>query len=255
MADKRYDEFTAASPDPLKIFLQADPVTGELTKIFVGALMGGGGGNIVDTLQDTLDAGFTSTGLPINIVNSSINAYNTAVSSIAGLDGTNGNLLIKSGNSAQGFLYARNLSGNDSTLEFPSYLGGGVKTICVSVNGIFADAAGNIAATPNLQAVTDVGTATTNSISSSGFITASSPAFSNEKAQLAVISGVTGVLALANIGSHTGNIKATDLTTNRDMQLPDASGTFALLSSASGTFTTVDGKTITVTNGIITAIV
>ena len=42
---------------------------------------------------------------------------------------------------------------------------------------------------------------------------------------------------------------------DRIIKLPDASGTIALRSSASGTFTSVDGKTITVVNGIITLIV
>jgi hypothetical protein len=42
---------------------------------------------------------------------------------------------------------------------------------------------------------------------------------------------------------------------SRIIKLPDASGTIALRSAASGTFTSVDGKTITVVNGIITSIV
>jgi hypothetical protein len=45
-----------------------------------------------------------------------------------------------------------------------------------------------------------------------------------------------------------------DLSDNRIMTFPDASGTVALESGASGTFTTVDNKTVTVVNGIITEI-
>jgi len=44
-------------------------------------------------------------------------------------------------------------------------------------------------------------------------------------------------------------------TAARNWILPDASGTIALKTSASGSFTSADGKTITVVNGIITSIV
>jgi len=45
------------------------------------------------------------------------------------------------------------------------------------------------------------------------------------------------------------------LSTVRLIDFPNASGTVALQSAASGTFTSQDGKTITVTNGVITSIV
>lgn len=44
-------------------------------------------------------------------------------------------------------------------------------------------------------------------------------------------------------------------TVARNWILPDANGTIALKTSASGSFTSNDGKTITVVNGIITSIV
>jgi len=44
------------------------------------------------------------------------------------------------------------------------------------------------------------------------------------------------------------------LSTNRTYIFPDADGTIALESGVSGSFTSADGKTITVVNGIITAI-
>jgi hypothetical protein len=45
------------------------------------------------------------------------------------------------------------------------------------------------------------------------------------------------------------------LTTDRVYDLPDASGTLALQTAASGSFVSQDGKTVTVVNGIITSIV
>jgi hypothetical protein len=44
-------------------------------------------------------------------------------------------------------------------------------------------------------------------------------------------------------------------TASQVWMLPDASGTIALKTSATGSFTSNDGKTITVLNGIITSIV
>jgi len=55
-----------------------------------------------------------------------------------------------------------------------------------------------------------------------------------------------GIFAIFDAGSIT--------TSDKTLTLPDATGTFALQSSASGSFTTVDGKTVTVVNGIITSI-
>jgi len=48
---------------------------------------------------------------------------------------------------------------------------------------------------------------------------------------------------------------ATSATAHRTYTLPNANGTIALQSGASGTFTSNNGKTITVLNGIITSIV
>lgn len=59
-----------------------------------------------------------------------------------------------------------------------------------------------------------------------------------------------------NLGLKTTNLfQAVTPTQNRNIYFPDANGTIALQSTASGTFTSVDGKTITVVNGIITSIV
>jgi hypothetical protein len=52
------------------------------------------------------------------------------------------------------------------------------------------------------------------------------------------------------------SIKGPDtLTANRTIKFPDAAGTVALNTAANGSFTSNDGKTITVVNGIITTIV
>ncbi len=52
------------------------------------------------------------------------------------------------------------------------------------------------------------------------------------------------------------SIKGPDtLSGNRTVKFPDATGTVALTTAANGSFTSNDGKTITVVNGIITAIV
>lgn len=52
-----------------------------------------------------------------------------------------------------------------------------------------------------------------------------------------------------------GIVDASDLTADRTFTLPDASGTVALETAASGSFLTADAKTVTVVNGIITSIV
>jgi hypothetical protein len=57
------------------------------------------------------------------------------------------------------------------------------------------------------------------------------------------------------IGGHNGTIVLPSVTANRTYTLPNASGTLALQSAASGSFMSQDGKTITVANGIITSIV
>lgn len=51
------------------------------------------------------------------------------------------------------------------------------------------------------------------------------------------------------------NLRSDFLSTARAYQLPDADGTIALKTAASGSFTSSNGKTITVVNGIITSIV
>jgi hypothetical protein len=52
------------------------------------------------------------------------------------------------------------------------------------------------------------------------------------------------------------SIKGPDtLSANRTVKFPDAAGTVALTTAANGSFTSNDGKTITVVNGIITTIV
>lgn len=58
MANKNYSEFPAGTPDPAKIFLQADPVTGELEKIFIQSAAGN-----VDELQIKSATGFTTSAL------------------------------------------------------------------------------------------------------------------------------------------------------------------------------------------------
>lgn len=59
------------------------------------------------------------------------------------------------------------------------------------------------------------------------------------------------IFQFSNNGSYISNSS----TAARNWSLPDASGTIALKTSASGSFTSNDGKTITVVNGIITSIV
>jgi len=53
----------------------------------------------------------------------------------------------------------------------------------------------------------------------------------------------------------TANLRSDLLSTTRAYQLPDEDGTIALKTAASGSFTSSNGKTITVVNGIITSIV
>jgi len=79
-----------------------------------------------------------------------------------------------------------------------------------------------------------------------------------EGAELASVGGSTlqgGYLILGNSTGLNKTTLRTLSTGNRGVNLPDANGTIALQSAASGTFTTADAKTVTVTNGIITSIV
>jgi hypothetical protein len=56
-------------------------------------------------------------------------------------------------------------------------------------------------------------------------------------------------------GTHGANLDANSLTTTQTFTFPDATGTIALETGASGSFTSADGKTVTVVNGLITSIV
>lgn len=67
-------------------------------------------------------------------------------------------------------------------------------------------------------------------------------------------SSANGYISFKKSG-FTAKLDASTITANRTWSLPDASGTVALKTAATGTFTSNDGKTITVLNGIITSIV
>jgi hypothetical protein len=68
--------------------------------------------------------------------------------------------------------------------------------------------------------------------------------------------GVNGkVLITDPTNSLSAILDPSNITTdNKTFTFPDVSGTIALESGASGSFTTVDDKTVTVVNGIITSI-
>lgn len=70
------------------------------------------------------------------------------------------------------------------------------------------------------------------------------------------ISPASGLLLKTNsVGDGTARLRADNLlATDRNFQFPDASGTMALQSSASGSFVSNDNKTVVVENGIITSI-
>src|SRR5690554_3997246 len=71
-------------------------------------------------------------------------------------------------------------------------------------------------------------------------------------------SGSPGAIQIQRAGGSFPiiTLDPNSVTANRTLTIPDASGTIALESTGtSGTFTTNDGKTVTVTNGIITSIV
>lgn len=55
--------------------------------------------------------------------------------------------------------------------------------------------------------------------------------------------------------NKTGQLQWSTLTADQTIALPNASGTVMLENTVSGTFTTVDGKTITITKGRVTSIV
>lgn len=111
-------------------------------------------------------------------------------------------------------------------------------------------------ATQTLQQTVGVG----NNIVSGNFKTTlqSTGIISENTVSLSKIEIIPTQIRLSRIN---GGLQQTNLycsltpTANRNIYLPDASGTVALQSAASGTFTSQDGKTITVTNGVITSIV
>jgi hypothetical protein len=69
-----------------------------------------------------------------------------------------------------------------------------------------------------------------------------------------LISSATGYLSFKK-NNYDVKLDATAITDSRTYILPDANGTIALTTTANGSFTSQDGKTITVVNGIITSIV
>lgn len=64
-----------------------------------------------------------------------------------------------------------------------------------------------------------------------------------------------GNLRIINTAQFGASLSSVNLTADRVLTLPDADGIVALETSASDSFTTVDGKTVTVVNGLITSIV
>lgn len=79
--------------------------------------------------------------------------------------------------------------------------------------------------------------------------------FATDLSQAAGSLSSSGV-KLTNTSGRRVNINpGTAITADRSYTFPNASGVIALQSAASGSFTSVDGKTITVVNGIITSIV
>lgn len=67
-------------------------------------------------------------------------------------------------------------------------------------------------------------------------------------------SGVGGKVKIASSGGWQANLDTDSLSAARNISFPDASGTIALETAVSGSFTTVDGKTVTIVNGVVTAI-
>lgn len=66
--------------------------------------------------------------------------------------------------------------------------------------------------------------------------------------------GSVGIVYPYDDSGNTVKLCVDNITDFRNWQFPDSDGTFASQSSTSGTFTSQDGKTITVTKGIITGI-
>jgi hypothetical protein len=117
------------------------------------------------------------------------------------------------------------------------------KYLAVSVNGNFADAAGDItitAGSQDLQQVTDIGNTTTNSIEVD-FLQTNGDVLAGKL-------GAGGAVVIDDGGGFAGRIEATNLTTSPTLQLPDATGTLAL--SVNGVAAATDGSiTIPVLTG------
>jgi hypothetical protein len=84
----------------------------------------------------------------------------------------------------------------------------------------------------DLQAVTDSGNITTNDVHIQNIID-SSNATDSGAAYLNNVVGDGGIVGIKKADGTTGEIKATNLTANRDYELPNTSGTLALLSNIS----------------------
>jgi hypothetical protein len=124
----------------------------------------------------------------------------------------------------------------------------------------FPDAAGTIALTSDisLQKAFDAGrTMTTDNFTIGVFDAASGLSVKNTSSSDEIVVETTKITLTKNSsGLKTTNLRqAVTPTANRTITLPDADGTIALQTAASGSFVSQDGKTVTVVNGIITSIV
>ncbi len=122
------------------------------------------------------------------------------------------------------------------------------------------DADGTIALTSDLslQNAFDAGrTMTTDNFTIGVFDAASGLSVKNTSSSDEIVVETTKVTFTKNSsGLKTTNLRqAVTPTANRTITLPDADGTIALQTAASGSFVSQDGKTVTVVNGIITSIV
>lgn len=129
---------------------------------------------------------------------------------------------------------------------------GGVKVDGTSITISSGVISATATATPSLQAVTNIGATTTNGIytdSTVGFNLVSTLAGGSSRAQLGKASD-KGFLYLGNAVGYGGTVKADNLAGFRTYQLPDNSGTIALLTDIpSATFTSL---TTTGTSGVAT---
>lgn len=146
--------------------------------------------------------------------------------------------------------------------------GGGIQSIVPGTN-ISVDATdpqnpivSSSGGAPGLQAVTDVGNNTNDNI----LIASSDSANRSYSIQPVGFTLPVAALVGSSIGggfihlsdgddTNTLTLGPTNLTGNHSQSFQNATGTIALETAASGTFTTVDLKTVTVVNGIITSIV